>query len=185
MAESIDLLQCVESHTDGNMGETRVSIARGVSILSNERGAHCMTMTSHSSRGMCAVVGVSLILAGCDYWPPALQAQIEQMRLETQTLAIEKAQLEGQISDLSKTRQEFQSQVDELSRMNREKSAMIMSLQQQLDRARAKSMKSIASKTSPRKTSARSTAKSASQTPKRTLKTPPTKQSVSKGVGAR
>lgn len=139
-----------------------------------------MTMRRPSMKGLYGVVGVVLILslAGCDYWPPALQAQIEQMRSETQTLTMEKAQLQGQVSDVSKAKQELQSQVDELSRMNREKTAMIMSLQKQLDVIRVKTLKSMPPKTTQRKVTRGARTKPSA-------KAPANKNSVSKGVGVR
>jgi outer membrane murein-binding lipoprotein Lpp len=85
-------------------------------------------------------------LTGCDYWPPALQAQIEQLRSEAQTLAIEKTQLQTQLSDLARSKQDLQSQIDDLSRMNREKTGMITSLQNQVDALRAKAIKAMAPK---------------------------------------
>lgn len=92
------------------------------------------------------VVGLLLSLAGCDYWPPALQAQIEQLRSENQALVMEKTQLQSQVNDLSKARQDLQTQIDDLSRMNREKTGMIASLQNQLDALRAKTVKAMAPK---------------------------------------
>lgn len=138
-------------------------------------------MRSPSMMGLSTVLGCGLLLGlvGCDYWPPALQAQIEQMRSETQTLAMEKAQLQGQVMDLSRTKQEYQSQVDELSRMNQEKTAMIMSLQKQLDGVRARALKSMSSQSPQRKASARTTAKPSAKA------APPAKKSVSKGGGGR
>jgi peptidoglycan hydrolase CwlO-like protein len=139
-----------------------------------------MTMSSYSMQGVYTVFGCGLILTliGCDYWPPALQAQIEQIRSETQTLTMEKAQLQAQVSDLSKAKQEAQGQMDELNRMNREKTAMIMSLQKQLDVVRAKTLKSRSSKAAQRKTPAKSKTNLAP-------KVPPAKNGVSKGVGLR
>ncbi len=147
-----------------------------------------MRMRSHWIEGCSTVFGLGVILSlvGCDYWPPALHAQIEQMRTETQSLAMEKAHLQGQVSDLSKVKQELQGQVEELSRINREKTVMIMSLQKQLDAVRIKAMKSMSSKTADRKTAMRSTGKSSTKAaPKSILKAPPTKQSASKEVGVR
>lgn len=94
------------------------------------------------------VVGFSfaLGLAGCDYWPPALQSEIEQLRSETQTLTIEKIQLQAQVTDMSKIKQELQGQIDELSRVNQGKTEMITSLQHQLDTARARALKTMAPK---------------------------------------
>jgi TolA-binding protein len=121
-------------------------------------------MKRHPMRLIGTVVGFSLAfgLVGCDYWPPALQAEIEQLRSETQTLAMEKTQLQAQVIDLSKTKQELQGQVDELSRINREKTGMLTSLQNQLDTTRARALKTMAPK-APHKTSAKPTVKAATR----------------------
>lgn len=147
-----------------------------------------MMMLSLSMQRLSAVFacGLMLSLVGCDYWPPALQAQIEQLRSETQTLAMEKAQLQGQVLDLSKAKQEYQSQVDELSRTNQEKTAMIMGLQKQLDTVRTKTSNARASKITQRKTTLKATVKpSGKAAQKSTKKAPPNRNSGSKGVGSR
>jgi outer membrane murein-binding lipoprotein Lpp len=110
--------------------------------------------------GVVAVMGVAV--SGCDYWPPALQAQVEQLRSEVQTVNMEKAQLQNQINDLSKAKQDLQTQVDDLSRMNREKTGMISSLQNQVDTLRAKAVKSMAPK-APAKAAAKPAAKPAAK----------------------
>jgi len=112
--------------------------------------------------GAVAVIGVAL--SGCDYWPPALQAQLEQVRSEVQTVNMEKAQLQNQINDLSKAKQDLQTQVDDLSRMNREKTGMISSLQNQVEALRAKAVKAMAPK-APAKAAAKPAAKPAAKTP--------------------
>lgn len=119
-----------------------------------------------ASRSLGVVFGVGLLigLTGCDYWPPALQAQIEQLRSEAQTLTMEKAQLQSQVNDLSKAKQDLQAQIDDLSRMNREKTGMITSLQNQLDAARAKAVKAMAPK-APAKTAAKPAAKQPAKQP--------------------
>jgi septal ring factor EnvC (AmiA/AmiB activator) len=106
-------------------------------------------MLRHPMRLLGIVVGFSLALGlvGCDYWPPALQAEIEQLRAETQTLTMEKTQLQAHVTDLSKTKQELQGQVEELNRMNREKTGMLTSLQNQLETTRARALKAMAQKT--------------------------------------
>ena len=78
--------------------------------------------------GVALGFGCLVSMTGCDYWPPALQAQIEQLRSETQTLATEKAQLQVQVNDLSNDRRDLQAQFDELSRVNREKTEIITGL---------------------------------------------------------
>mgnify|MGYP003333640434 FL=1 len=121
-------------------------------------------------RGMTRYVGIGAILVmgmamtGCDYWPPALQAQIEQLRTEVQTVTMEKAQLQNQVNDLSKAKQDLQTQIDELSRMNREKTGMISSLQNQLDALRAKAVKAMAPK-APAKAAAKPAAKATAKAP--------------------
>ena len=119
-----------------------------------------MVMKRQVNRSIGAFLGLGLVLgvAGCDYWPPALQAQIEQMRSETQTLTMEKTQLQAQVNDLAKAKQDMQTQIDELARMNREKTGMITSLQNQLDALRAKAAKAITPK-APAKPAAKATAK--------------------------
>lgn len=110
------------------------------------------------SLGMVAGLGLLVTLTGCDYWPPALQAQIEQLRSETQTLTMEKTQLQSQVNDLAKVKQDLQTQIDDLGRMNREKTGMITSLQNQLDTLRAKAVKAMAPK-APSKPAAKPVAK--------------------------
>lgn len=130
-------------------------------------------MTRHSMRVVSTVIGwgFTLGLVGCDYWPPALQAEIEQLRAETQTMSIEKTQLQAQVIDLSKTKQELQGQIDELSRLNREKTGMITSLQNQLDAARARVLKAMNPKAPSHKTPAKPATKAATKpTSKNTAK---------------
>lgn len=103
--------------------------------------------------------GCLLSAAGCDYWPPALQAQIEQLRSETETLKMENTQLQSQVNDLSKARQEIQSHLDELSRVNREKTDMIASLQRRLEASHGKGTKTLASAKAPAKSAAKPSAK--------------------------
>jgi predicted nucleic acid-binding Zn-ribbon protein len=77
----------------------------------------------------CLVIAVAVMLSGCDYWPPALQTQIEQLRSDLQAATMEKAQLQNQMSTLAKVKDDLQIQVEDLSRSNRDKSTMIASLQ--------------------------------------------------------
>jgi outer membrane murein-binding lipoprotein Lpp len=49
-----------------------------------------------------AIMMVSVGLSGCDYWPPALQTQIEQLRSELQSVTAEKAQLQNQYASFAK-----------------------------------------------------------------------------------
>ena len=69
-------------------------------------------------------------LTGCDYWPPALQAQIEQLRGEVQLAAAERTRLENQVKDTVKSRDELQAHLDEMSRINRELTGRVATLEQ-------------------------------------------------------
>jgi chromosome segregation ATPase len=89
-----------------------------------------------------ALMIVSVGLSGCDYWPPALQTQIEQLRTELQTVTAEKAQLQNQYAAFAKVKEDLQAQVDDLSRANRDKSTMIASLQSSLTAAQERLAKS-------------------------------------------
>lgn len=138
-------------------------------------------MRCHPMRFILTVVGFSLTLSlvGCDYWPPALQAEIERLRAELQTSTMETTQLQAQVADLSKIKQELQGQLDELSRLNREKTGMITSLQNQLDASRARALKARAPKPPPKSTVR---AKSAS---KIAPKAPANKSRAPKAAGVR
>ena len=74
-------------------------------------------------------VGAMLLLSGCDFWPPALQAQIEQLHSEAQQAAADKALLQNQLNAANKAKEELQIRVEDLTRVNKEKSAMIANLE--------------------------------------------------------
>jgi len=89
-----------------------------------------------------AITLVSVGLSGCDYWPPALQTQIEQLRSELQMVAMEKTQLQSQLASMTKAKEDLQAQVDDLSRASRDKSVMINSLQNSLTASQGRLLKS-------------------------------------------
>jgi peptidoglycan hydrolase CwlO-like protein len=89
-----------------------------------------------------AITIVSMGLSGCDYWPPALQTEIEQLRSELQSATAEKTQLQNQFASFTKVKEDLQAQVDSLSRANRDKSTMITSLQNSLAAAQQRLAKS-------------------------------------------
>jgi chromosome segregation ATPase len=96
-------------------------------------------------RNLAAVAAITIFsvgLSGCDYWPPALQTQIEQLRSELQTATVEKTQLQNQLASITKVKDDLQVQVDDLSRANRDKSSMINSLQNSLAAAQERLAKS-------------------------------------------
>ncbi len=81
---------------------------------------------------------VAVSLSGCDYWPPALQAQIEQLKMDVQNVQSEKAQLQNQLSAATKAREELEARVEELTRVNRERTATITGLEHNLAAEREK-----------------------------------------------
>jgi len=96
-------------------------------------------------RNLVAVAAITLVsvgLSGCDYWPPALQTQIEQLRSELLSVTLEKTQLQNQFASFAKVKDDLQAQVDELSRANRDKSTMINGLQNSLAAAQERLAKS-------------------------------------------
>ncbi|HEY6289552.1 MAG TPA: hypothetical protein VIW48_08910 [Nitrospiraceae bacterium] len=112
-------------------------------------------------RNLVAVAAITIVsvgLSGCDYWPPALQTQIEQLRSELQVVTAEKTQLQNQYASFAKLKEDLQAQVDDLSRANRDKSTMINGLQNSLVAAQerlAKSAKVATPKTGAVKPSAK------------------------------
>jgi hypothetical protein len=95
---------------------------------------------------------MTALFTACDYWPPALQAQIEQLRTEAQTAAADKALLQNQLNAANRAKEELQTRVEDLTRVNKEKSIMIANLERSLavDRERvAKLSKGAPVKTKP------------------------------------
>lgn len=90
-------------------------------------------------------VGAMLLLSGCDFWPPALQAQIEQLHSEAQQAAADKALLQNQLNAANKTKEELQIRVEDLTRVNKEKSAMIANLEHTIAAARERAVKATKS----------------------------------------
>lgn len=90
-------------------------------------------------------------LVGCDYWPPALQAEIEQLRVQIDTLTKEKSELQSQVDELIKAKHELLAQVNDLTRLNQEKSSLIAGLQRQVAALQAKSHPVAKTSSTPRK----------------------------------
>ena len=93
-------------------------------------------MMTWSSRKFAVLLACSTLMAvaltGCDYWPPALQAQIEQLRTESQTAAADKALLQNQLNAANRAKEELQARVEDLTRVNKEKSGMIANIERSL-----------------------------------------------------
>ena len=122
------------------------------------------TMMVRNLVAAAAITLSAVSLSGCDYWPPALQAQLEQLRSELQTVTAEKAQLENQVASFAKVRDDLQAQVDDLTKANRDKSAMIGNLQNNLAAAQERLAKSV-KVTTPKTGAAKPSAKVAPKAP--------------------
>lgn len=97
--------------------------------------------------GLCVLGVSSVLLMGCDFWPPALQAQIEQLHSEAQQAAADKALLQNQLNAANKAKEELQIRVEDLTRVNKEKSAMIANLEHTIAAARERAAKAVKTNT--------------------------------------
>jgi chromosome segregation ATPase len=118
--------------------------------------------------GLGALMMMSMTVSGCDYWPPALQAQIEQLQQEAQIATAERTKMVAQLNESNGAKQELQARVDDLTRSNRELTGRMSSLEQALTAERDKT--SRLAKASSRPVSAKSVAKPAA---KKTVKKHP------------
>jgi septal ring factor EnvC (AmiA/AmiB activator) len=146
-------------------------------IAHNERRIRMsQTMMVRNLVALSAITIFLVGLSGCDYWPPALQTQIEQLRSELQSATVEKIQLQNQLASLTKVKDDLQAQVDDLSRANRDKTSMINSLQNSLAAAQERLAKS-AKVATPKAPAAKPSAKV-------TQKAPAKKKTPAKTTGA-
>ena len=98
---------------------------------------HISAVAQVIARGM--LVGIiGVMLSGCDYWPPALQAQIEQLKTEAQQAASERASVEEQLNAATKVRNDLQSRVEELAKANDQLAARVSALESDLAGERKK-----------------------------------------------
>lgn len=111
--------------------------------------------------GFGALMMMSMAVSGCDYWPPALQAQIEQLQQEAQVATAERTKMIAQLNESNGAKQELQARVDDLTRSNRELTGRMSGLEQALIAEREKT--SRLAKASSRPVSAKSITKPAAK----------------------
>jgi len=117
--------------------------------------------------GPVILLGAALMgLNGCDYWPPALQAQIEQLRAEVQAAAAERAKLESQLMETAKLKDELQARVNELTHLNQELAGQNAALEKNLAEAKTKGAK-VSAKASAKATPKAAAKPAAKTTPKK------------------
>ena len=109
--------------------------------------------------GMAGCVALGLSVTGCDYWPPTLQSQIEQLQSDVQAVTAENMQLQSQVNELSTANQNLQVRFNEVNRVNQEKSHVIASLQGQVDSLRAQKTTARVKKKAKSKSSSKRTVK--------------------------
>ncbi len=87
--------------------------------------------------------GISTVgLSGCDYWPPALHSQIEELRADLNDVLDERQRLDMENSELRGLQASMQQEVEDKSRENdklRERIATLTREQKQLTRSRGTS----------------------------------------------
>jgi hypothetical protein len=91
--------------------------------------------------GIVAMLIMGMSVTGCDYWPPALQAQIEQLQQEAQVAAAERTKMVSQVNEANTIKQELQARVDDLTRTNRELTGRMSGIEQALMVEREKSIR--------------------------------------------
>lgn len=84
------------------------------------------------------IVLMALGMSGCDYWPPALQTQIEQLKIDQQAAAAEKAKAEAHVATLTAEKAALVNKVEELSRLLKTRADQVASLEQSLATEREK-----------------------------------------------
>ena len=85
------------------------------------------------------LTGVAVcMLTGCDYWPPALQAQIEQLKREAEQAATERVGLEEQLNSATKARNDLQMRLEEVAKANEQLTTRVSMLEQDLAAERRK-----------------------------------------------
>lgn len=89
----------------------------------------------------------AMTIAGCDYWPPALLTQLEQLRIHVQDLSDERAEMEARLRQAILSQEELQGQVLDLTRQNETLRHSITSLKQTQTQQRVRP--SLATKVQP------------------------------------
>jgi septal ring factor EnvC (AmiA/AmiB activator) len=97
--------------------------------------------TMQAGRGV-GLAGLIIMMAfgmsGCDYWPPALQAQIEQLKADAQAAAAEKSKADAHVATLTTEKAALVNKVEELSRLLKTRADQVASLEQSLAAEREK-----------------------------------------------
>lgn len=78
----------------------------------------------------------ALAVSGCDYWPPALQAQIEELETDNARLLERQTEIQQRLTDTRRDNESLKSEAEDLARRNQQLAARLQQAEQGL-RARA------------------------------------------------
>jgi len=81
---------------------------------------------------------MTLGMSGCDYWPPALQAQIEQLKADAQSVTAEKTKVDAHVATLTTEKAALVNKIEEMSRLLKTRADQVASLEQSLSAEREK-----------------------------------------------
>ncbi len=84
------------------------------------------------------IVMMTLGMSGCDYWPPALQAQIEQLKADAQSVTAEKTKVDAHVATLTTEKAALVNKIEEMSRLLKTRADQVASLEQSLSAEREK-----------------------------------------------
>jgi peptidoglycan hydrolase CwlO-like protein len=100
-----------------------------------------MTRTARQAVRGVVLVGLLAGASGCDWWPPALQERIGQQEAEIKVLQAEKARLQAQVTEMSKTLADVKTQAAEMQQANDTLKTQVQHLTASLAQAEAKAAK--------------------------------------------
>jgi DNA repair exonuclease SbcCD ATPase subunit len=91
--------------------------------------------------GAIACAGILTVLAGCDWWPPALQERIGQQEAQIKILQAENTRLQAKVAELTKATDALKAQAAQAEQTGSEMKAQIEQLKVSLSQAEAKTAK--------------------------------------------
>lgn len=98
--------------------------------------------------GTIALVGLLTGLAGCDWWPPALQERIGQQEAELKALQADKVRMQTKVTELTRTVEEMTAQTVQMQQTNNDLKMQVDQLRAALAEADARAKAKSAPKTS-------------------------------------
>jgi peptidoglycan hydrolase CwlO-like protein len=103
-----------------------------------------MTRTVRHSVQSVVLVGLLAGASGCDWWPPALQERIGKQEAQIKVLQAEKAGMQAQATEMSKTLEDLKSQAAQMEQANNALKTQVQQLKESLAQAEAKAVRPTA-----------------------------------------